>query len=59
MTVSKDLLEILACPKCKGPVRADEDGRSILCESCSLRYPVVDDIPVMLVDEAVSLKSGE
>lgn len=59
MAVSKDLLEILACPKCKGPVRADEGGTAILCESCSLRYPVVDDIPVMLVDEAVSLKVGE
>lgn len=54
MGISRELLEILACPKCKGPVRLREDGRAILCEGCRLAYPVRDDIPVMLIDEAES-----
>lgn len=55
MTISKELLEILACPKCKGRVRLTEDPLSIVCDACRLRYPVRDDIPVMLIDEAESL----
>ncbi len=50
--ISKELLEILACPKCKGPVclTAKEDG--LICRSCRLVYEIRDDIPVMLIDEA-------
>ena len=55
MTLPKDLLEILACPKCKGTVRVREDESAILCEQCRLAYPVRDGIPVMLIDEAESL----
>jgi uncharacterized protein YbaR (Trm112 family) len=49
-----DLLEILACPKCKGPVR--QDGDFIQCQqaACRLRYPIRDGSPVMLIDEAVT-----
>lgn len=54
MTISKDLMEILACPQCKGKVRLVEDQSAIICESCRLSYPVRDDIPVMLIDEAES-----
>jgi uncharacterized protein len=50
------LLEILACPACKSPLRAaaDADADELACtsESCGLVYPVRDDIPVLLVDEA-------
>jgi len=46
------LLEILACPVCHEPVRLLEDGSALRCEKCRRVYPVVDDIPVMLVDEA-------
>lgn len=50
--IAKELLEILACPACKSPVRLE--GEKIVCTSgsCGLRYPVRDGIPVMLIDEA-------
>jgi uncharacterized protein YbaR (Trm112 family) len=52
--VSKDLLEILACPKCKGKVELTADGSAIECGACRLRYAVDDGIPVMLIEEAQS-----
>ncbi len=53
--ISQELLDILACPKCKNPVRLEEDGTGLICDACRLRYPVRDDIPVMLIDEAEPL----
>jgi uncharacterized protein YbaR (Trm112 family) len=52
--IDKELLEILACPKCKEPVRLDEEAQRLICVSpaCGLRYPIRDGIPVMLIDEA-------
>ncbi len=55
MNISKELLEILACPKCKGEVTVREDHTGLVCETCRLVYPVKDDIPIMLVDEAEPL----
>ncbi len=55
MTVSKELLDILVCPKCKGDLELEQDGSGLVCHVCSLKYPVNDDIPVMLIDEAVHL----
>lgn len=55
MNISKELLEILACPKCKGEVTVREDPTGLVCETCRLVYPVKDDIPIMLVDEAEPL----
>lgn len=55
MAIDKELLDILACPKCKGTVRLAEAGDGLICDSCKLKYPVKDDIPVMLVDEAEKL----
>ena len=52
MPIDKDLLEILACPKCKGDVRLTEGGDGLVCDACGLKYPIRDDIPVMLIDEA-------
>jgi len=52
MTLKPELLEILACPQCKGEVRLNEERNGISCEKCRLVYPVQDDIPVMLIDEA-------
>ncbi len=52
MAVRSELLDLLACPKCKGVVSFDKEGDSILCDECRLRFPVRDDIPVMLIDEA-------
>ena len=50
--VEKDLLEILACPNCRGEVDYDEPAEIIECRSCHYKYPVRDGIPVMLIDEA-------
>lgn len=53
MELVKELLEILACPKCKGPL-LESDG-DLVCRACALKYPVRDGIPVLLLDEAVKL----
>ena len=55
MAISKELLEILACPKCKGDIRLTDKGDGLVCDACRLIYPIKDDIPVMLIDEAVKL----
>jgi uncharacterized protein YbaR (Trm112 family) len=52
MAISEDLLEILACPACKAKVELKADGSSLKCVACRRVYPIRDDIPVMLVDEA-------
>jgi uncharacterized protein len=53
--ISSELLEVLACPKCKQKVELSEDGSALICQTDRLRYPVVDGIPVMLVEEAQAL----
>ena len=52
MPISKELLEILVCPVCKAKVVLKEDGSGLKCVECKRVYPVRDDIPVMLVDQA-------
>ena len=52
MAIDKELLEILACPVCKEEVQPTPDGNGLKCVKCSRVYPIRDDIPVMLVDEA-------
>jgi uncharacterized protein YbaR (Trm112 family) len=52
MALSADLLSILVCPKCKGDLVYDAEAQTLTCQRCRLRYKVVDDIPVMLEDEA-------
>lgn len=54
MNLDPDLLEILACPACKSALSVDEQSVELACTSstCGLAYPVRDDIPVLLVDEA-------
>jgi uncharacterized protein YbaR (Trm112 family) len=52
MAISQDLLEILACPACKAKVEMKPDGSGLKCVECRRVYPIRDDIPVMLVDEA-------
>jgi uncharacterized protein len=56
MAISSELLEILACPKCKGDVRLTDTQDGLVCASCKLMYPIKDDIPVMLIDEATRLE---
>lgn len=52
--LKEELLKILACPQCKGNLEYDKENGRLICFECSLRYPIRDDIPVMLVDEAES-----
>jgi len=52
MAISPELLEILACPACKTKVEMKADGSGLKCGQCKRVYPIRDDIPVMLVDEA-------
>lgn len=52
MPIPKDLLDILVCPLCKKPVHLLPDNSGLKCEACRRVYPVRDDIPVMLVEEA-------
>ncbi|MCX5811798.1 MAG: Trm112 family protein [Proteobacteria bacterium] len=55
MPVNKDLLEILCCPKCKGDIRLNEPEDGLICDACKLMYPIKDDIPIMLIDEAINI----
>jgi uncharacterized protein len=52
MAISKDLLEILACPLCKEKVELTPDGVGLKCVQCHRVYPIREDIPIMLIDEA-------
>jgi uncharacterized protein YbaR (Trm112 family) len=52
MAVNQELLDILACPVCIKSVQLTPDGKGLKCEQCKRVYPIVDDIPVMLVEEA-------
>ncbi len=52
MALSPDLLNILACPACKGDLEYDAEAQTLTCQRCRLRYRVVDDIPVLLVEKA-------
>lgn len=55
MSIDKELLEILACPKCKGKITINEKQDGLACMRCRLLYPIKDDIPVMLIDEAMPI----
>jgi len=52
MAISKKLLEILVCPKCKGKIHLNDTEDGLICDHCQLLYEIKDDIPVMLIDEA-------
>ena len=49
MPISQDLLDILACPACKTPVKLEQE--ELVCDACGRRYPIRNDIPVMLIEE--------
>jgi uncharacterized protein YbaR (Trm112 family) len=52
MALSQQLLDILACPQCKGKLKLIPDDSGLICPVCRLRFPIREGIPVMLVDEA-------
>ena len=58
MGIQKDLLEIRACPKCKGDIKLNDKEDGLVCDTCRLLYPIRDGIPVMLIDEAIPLDKG-
>ena len=50
--LDSQLLEIIACPKCKGDLEYKSDDNQLICQACRLIYKIKDDIPIMLIDEA-------
>jgi uncharacterized protein YbaR (Trm112 family) len=52
MPISQELLDILVCPICKTPVKLTSDGSGLKCQTCRRRYPIREEIPVMLPEEA-------
>ena len=57
MAIKKELLEILACPKCKGDIHLNETRDGLICDACRLLYEIRDDIPIMLIEEAKPLEA--
>jgi uncharacterized protein len=57
MAISKELLDILACPKCKGDIYLNTTEDGLICDHCKLLYEIRDDIPIMLIDEAKPIAS--
>jgi hypothetical protein len=55
MALSKELLGLLACPKCRGPLAPARDQDGLVCRDCNVVYPVREDIPILLIEEAVPL----
>ncbi|MFP4561539.1 MAG: Trm112 family protein [Thiohalorhabdus sp.] len=56
--LDRKLLDILVCPVCKAEVELNREKNGLVCHKCKLEYPIQDDIPVMLPDEARSLEAG-
>ncbi|GAB5045693.1 Trm112 family protein [Thermodesulfovibrio sp. TK110] len=56
MAIDKELLEIIVCPKCKGDLVYEEDKERLVCKNCSVYYPVKEDIPILLIEEAIPVK---
>jgi uncharacterized protein YbaR (Trm112 family) len=53
--IKQELLDIIACPKCKGTIQFSEETSELICHACRLAYEIRDDIPIMLIDEAKPL----
>lgn len=56
MAINQELLDILACPKCKGEIHMNEKKDGLVCEACRLVYEIRDEIPIMLIEEAKPLR---
>ncbi|MBC2709900.1 MAG: Trm112 family protein [Desulfosarcina sp.] len=55
MAINQELLDILACPQCKGEIHINDAKDGLICEACRLVYEIRDDIPIMLIEEAKPL----
>ena len=59
MSISKELLDILVCPKCKGKIYLNDMKDGLICDHCRLLYEIRDDIPVMLIEEAKPIQNSD
>ena len=59
MAISQELLDILACPKCKGDIYLNETKDGLKCDQCKLLYEIRDDIPIMLIEEAKPITNNQ
>lgn len=59
MALNKELLGLLACPKCKGELTLTDRDKGLACPACRLVFPIRDEIPIMLVEEAVDQDKWE
>lgn len=55
MAINEKLLEILACPQCHGALRREDKSGGLICDNCKLLFEVKNDIPIMLIEEAIKL----
>ena len=55
MPLNKELLNILVCPECKGDLELTREEDGLICRACKVVYPIREEIPIMLVDEAIQL----
>lgn len=56
MALDRELLEIIVCPKCKGDLVYEEDKDRLVCKNCSVYYPIRQDIPILLIEEAIPIE---
>ncbi|WP_456325633.1 Trm112 family protein [Desulfonauticus submarinus] len=59
MAINKELLDILACPKCKNELKLTQKENGLICEKCKKVYPIKEDIPILLIEEAIDLDKFE
>ena len=57
MPLKKELLDVIVCPKCKGDVK--EEGMFLTCSACNLAYPILEDVPDMLIEDAWPLEKAK
>ncbi|MCX7724773.1 MAG: Trm112 family protein [Thermodesulfovibrio sp.] len=56
MALDEKLLEIIVCPKCKGDLIYEPEKERLICKNCSVYYPIKDDIPILLIEEAIPIE---
>jgi len=59
MSINKELLDLLACPKCKQSLELTKNQDGLICSACKKVYPIEDDIPILLIEEAIDLETFE
>lgn len=59
MALEKELLDIIVCPKCKGDLIYEEEKERLICKVCCVFYPVKEDIPILLIDEAQPIENNK